>query len=38
MFHRIRASVVVPDGERILLVEAYAPETRPSVGGMAGRY
>ena len=38
MFHRIRASVVVPDGERILLVEAHALETRPSVGGMTGRY
>ncbi len=38
MLHRIRASVIVPDGERILLVEAFAPETRPSVGGMTGRY
>ncbi len=38
MFHRIRASVVVPRDSRILLVEAYAPETRPSVGGMTGRY
>ncbi len=38
MLHRIRASVVVPDGEHILLVKAYAPETWPSVGGMTGRY
>ena len=38
MLHRIRASVVAPDGERILLVEAYAPETLPSVGGMTGHY
>ena len=38
MFHRIRVSAVVPEGERVLLVEACAPETRPSVGGMTGRY
>ncbi len=38
MFHRIRASVVVPDGDRVLMVEAHAPESRPAVGGMTGRY
>ena len=38
MFHRIRASVIVTDGDRVLLVEAHAPESRPSVGGMTGRY
>jgi 8-oxo-dGTP diphosphatase len=38
VFHRIRASVVVPKGDRVLLVEACEPERRPSVGGMTGRY
>lgn len=38
MFHRIRASVIIPDGERVLLVEAYALEERPSVGGLSGHY
>lgn len=28
----------MPDGDRILLVEAFAPESRPSIGGMTGRY
>jgi ADP-ribose pyrophosphatase YjhB (NUDIX family) len=38
VFHRIRVSVIVPDRERVLLVKAYAPESRPSVGGMTGEY
>lgn len=38
MFHRIRASVIVPASGRVLLVEACAPEALPSVGGMVGRY
>lgn len=38
MLHRIRVSVILSDGDRILLVEAQAPEARPSVGGMTGRY
>ena len=38
LFHRIRASVIVPDSDQVLLVEAHAPQSRPSVGGMIGRY
>jgi ADP-ribose pyrophosphatase YjhB (NUDIX family) len=38
LFHRIRASVIIPDVERVLLVKHFAPRERPAVGGMTGRY
>ncbi|MEZ4523638.1 MAG: hypothetical protein R3A46_18625 [Thermomicrobiales bacterium] len=38
MFHRISASVIVPDGDRILMVKSFESEDRPGVGGMTGYY